>query len=292
MWYHDTLVKEIDILFPEPVCIFCRTQMAFLPIKDDWEMNEALVMREHENAMLASARDVDEIFLLHRPITSSIEVVGMAFHLCPACGWWCIVREAQYDTPKSPYAMYEWAAGSLVSKKICESEIPMSDIRQSLCADYSARFHINPYRFEEMVASIFKSQGLNVEVTSKSRDGGVDVFGWDSAGKVFGVQVKRYREAIGVEQLRAFVGALAIENIPKGIFVTTSRFTSGASAVCDKARMIGINLDLVDANRLFDMLKVVQINEFEVKNISAMADRYTQLVRGLSYGYSYHMNSL
>jgi restriction endonuclease Mrr len=42
------------------------------------------------------------------------------------------------------------------------------------------------------------------------------------------VQVKRYRNAIQVEQIRSLAGAHMAHGMTRGIFVTTSSFQSGA----------------------------------------------------------------
>jgi restriction system protein len=75
-----------------------------------------------------------------------------------------------------------------------------------------------------------------------------------------GVQVKRYRHGIKVEQIRSFVGALLVGNYVKGMFVTTSRYQSGCRLVAQHASAIGISIELLDERSLFDAIGVAQIH--------------------------------
>jgi restriction system protein len=53
--------------------------------------------------------------------------------------------------------------------------------------------------FEETVASVFRSLGYDATVTAYSGDGGIDVILHKGEERI-GVQVKRYRNSISVEQ--------------------------------------------------------------------------------------------
>ena len=109
------------------------------------------------------------------------------------------------------------------------------------------RFLLNPKVFEDIVGSIFADHGFTVRVTSYSGDDGIDVIlldGQDNAE--VGVQVKRYRGKIEAEQIRSLAGALALSEMPKGVFVTTSTFTRGAKLTADRFLELGVPIELVD----------------------------------------------
>lgn len=95
-----------------------------------------------------------------------------------------------------------------------------------------------PSAFEKLVVLLLQKMGYGGEVknsglvTKQSNDGGIDgIIKEDILG--FGrinIQAKRYRLdiAIGREEIQRFVGALAVAQSNKGVFITTSYFSKGA----------------------------------------------------------------
>jgi restriction system protein len=86
-------------------------------------------------------------------------------------------------------------------------------------------------------------------------DGGVDgVIDQDKLGlqRIY-VQAKRYAadNTVGREAIQAFVGALHGRNVSHGIFITTSRFSTGA---LDYANSIGTRVVLIDGARFADLM--------------------------------------
>lgn len=96
----------------------------------------------------------------------------------------------------------------------------------------------SPYELEKLVVKLLGRMGYggqikdSGQVTQASNDGGIDgiikedVLGF---GRVH-IQVKRYARdnSVGREDIQGFVGALAVAQSNKGVYITTSRFTSGA----------------------------------------------------------------
>ncbi|QOZ06889.1 restriction endonuclease [Bradyrhizobium sp. CCBAU 51765] len=113
--------------------------------------------------------------------------------------------------------------------------------------------------FEETVASVFRSLGYEATVTAYSGDDGVDVILQKGKERI-GVQVKRHRNSISVEQIRSLAGAMIVNDVTKGIFVTTSKFERGSARTIDRLRVRGYPIELIDAPRFFDMLKLTQID--------------------------------
>lgn len=70
--------------------------------------------------------------------------------------------------------------------------------------------------------------------------------------------MKRYRNTIQVDQIREFLGALIDKNLTQGVFVTTSRFSSGAEAQAKRYSLMSEArpIRLLDADRFFDALKI------------------------------------
>ncbi|MFD6859288.1 restriction endonuclease [Rhodococcus sp. NPDC060090] len=88
-----------------------------------------------------------------------------------------------------------------------------------------------------------------------SGDGGVDgVIDQDPLGleRIY-VQAKRYAadNTVGRPEIQAFVGALHGVGAARGVFITTSSFTSGAR---EYAQNIGTRVILIDGQRLADLM--------------------------------------
>lgn len=94
-------------------------------------------------------------------------------------------------------------------------------------------------------------------VTSYTNDGGIDgVIKEDVLG--FGrihIQAKRYAQgnSVGRQEIQSFVGALAVAQSNKGVFITTSSFSKGAVQYAE-----GLNgtttLILIDGEKLAEYL--------------------------------------
>jgi restriction system protein len=107
---------------------------------------------------------------------------------------------------------------------------------------------------EETVGKIFRDLGWDVDVTCYSKDGGIDAI-IRKDGSVCGVQIKRYKNNIGVRQIREFSGALVAKKITSGVFVTTSEYTKSALDFPEEAAPEQ-RIELYDAAKLFDTLRI------------------------------------
>jgi restriction system protein len=142
-------------------------------------------------------------------------------------------------------------------------DVPTQELSTYLVKKYDNRFDIHPRKLEEIVASIFRNTSYEVELTSYSKDNGIDLFLFrDGANTPTVVQVKRYKRdrRIGVSAIREFLGAMVYNNSPHGIFVTTSTFTQGSldTTKSEVLRKRGFEIELWDANRLFDALSLIR----------------------------------
>jgi len=291
IWQHEFTNCGIDIELKPVECNFCKTDLVLHRLDREWPINSGALRTEHEH-YISYMHEIHGDMLRHLEITSDFRTYDVRYYCCPACGWWCLVHMVDYDTPGLGFMTYQWAAGSIAKEEFPDLSAPLSEVRDYLCARYEKRLLMNPYQLEEIVASIFHSFGCSVKITNRSHDGGLDIFGLDVCEKPFGVQVKRYREKIGVEQVRSFLGALLIAQQTRGVFVTTSSFTGGAVSLTGKANERGIQLKYVDAERLFEMLKVAQVTDFDFENIAAMARNHSETISELAPGSSTHMGSI
>jgi restriction system protein len=183
--------------------------------------------------------------------------------ICLKCGWWIYDAEELNDweigeIPVTDTYLFR-ACGTLLNLDVTDASVPCDELRGYLLRKYKSRFKIDPRKFEEIVGSVFANYGYQIRVTSYSGDEGIDVIVLDGDGdKTIGVQVKRYKGTIGAEQIRSFVGALYLKDITTGIFVATSQFTRGAKATAQNSCSKGIGIELWDAKRFYDALKITQ----------------------------------
>lgn len=120
---------------------------------------------------------------------------------------------------------------------------------------------MSPDAFERLCQRILRESGfIQVEVTGRSGDGGIDGRGVVKLGGILSFHVifqcKRYRDSVPVSAIRDFRGAM-VGRADKGLFLTTGTFTreSRMEAQRDGAPP----LDLVDGDDLVKMLKELSL---------------------------------
>src|SRR5215210_4024255 len=172
-------------------------------------------------------------------------------HICSRCGFAQGTKEGHGVQDH----WYDFYAATLKKLSINSSELGLDEIGTHLRRRFSDVYFLNPRRFEELVADVYRHQGYFTRLTAQSRDGGYDVVLLEEAtGQQILVECKRYSadRTVGIGTVRELLGVALIEHAPELKLVTTSRFSQAARAV----RVDGIKLDLVDADRLFKALEV------------------------------------
>ena len=130
------------------------------------------------------------------------------------------------------------------------------ELQRYLLHHYDQRFDVQPYVYEDVVGQVFRNHGYKVEVTARSRDGGIDLIVGENSGTRKAVQVKRYKDKVEVSYIRDFAGALMLQELTEGIFVTTSSFTSGSISAAERFGMLQtpLRIQLLDAERFYDAM--------------------------------------
>ena len=133
-------------------------------------------------------------------------------------------------------------------------------IRQSAYADIiDAILSKSSRQFEHLVVQLLQRMGYGGEVkeagevTQYSNDGGIDgVIKEDvlGLGRIH-IQAKRYDQnnTVGREEIQKFVGALAVAQSNKGVFITTSSYSKGAIEYADNLHGT-TTLVLIDGQQL------------------------------------------
>lgn len=135
---------------------------------------------------------------------------------------------------------------SLLYEDLLESSLPDKEasiissasdhwnhIIAALARDPESLYKFDPHKFEELVAELLAREGLEVEVTLPSKDGGRDILALEktsTGSHLYLVECKRYasNRPITVDIIRALYGVVEEERATGGLLVTTSHFTSDA----------------------------------------------------------------
>ena len=116
---------------------------------------------------------------------------------------------------------------------------------------------VSPDQFERLCQRLLRELGfVNVEVTGRTNDGGIDGKGIYKIGSVLSFhvvfQAKRYKGSVSSSVIRDFRGAMS-GRADKGLILTTGSFTREAKK--EATRDGAIPIDLIDGNDFAEKLK-------------------------------------
>lgn len=191
--------------------------------------------------------------VLHRmaaPVNVGAVQPGQVGQLMTASVMTALATVGQYLVPPVCLA---GAAMSFIRRKRREALI--TDVARSKSAN--ALDGMSWHEFEMLVGEAYALQGYRVtETGGGGADGGVDLV-LTKGGEKFFVQCKQWKAyKVGVEVVRELYGVMAAKGATGGFVVTSGRFTDDAKAFAD-----GRNVQLVDGNKLFAMIKQVKVSQ-------------------------------
>ena len=134
----------------------------------------------------------------------------------------------------------------------------LAELRRSVAGEVlESLASVSPSFFESIVLDLLHRMGYGANRSDLQRvggvgDGGIDgVISLDKLGleKVY-VQAKRWQGMVGRPEIQAFYGALAGQRAHKGVFITTSGYTTQA---IDFAKSVE-RIVLVDGSRLAELM--------------------------------------
>lgn len=151
-------------------------------------------------------------------------------------------------------------AGTFQEKLYTESELEKEDdsalivtsvddeVKKYLKKHPHKLYELSPRKFEELVASILKDLGFEVELTQATRDGGRDIIAHvrnTVSSYLTYIECKKYAadNKVGVGIIRQVIGVHHIRKPTKSIIVTTSFFSKDA---IKEAELMESQLDLKD----------------------------------------------
>ena len=169
-----------------------------------------------------------------------------------------VVRSVQEQTRRKREGRTEF---SDVDEEQTEPETDEEEIaswRETLIATL---LEMPPDAFERLCQRLLRESGfIQVEVTERSGDGGIDghgvvrLAGLLSFPVIF--QCKRYRNTISSSVVRDFRGAM-VGRADKGLIITTGSFTR--DAILEATRDGAPPIDLIDGEQLIDKLKDLRL---------------------------------
>jgi restriction system protein len=115
----------------------------------------------------------------------------------------------------------------------------------------------SPDFFERLVVKLLQTMGYGHNLTDAGKvkggvgDGGIDgIIDEDKLGldQIY-IQAKRWQGSVGSPEIQKFIGALTSHGARKGVFITTSHFTSDAKKIAESTSGTA-NLVLIDGNEL------------------------------------------
>ncbi len=158
--------------------------------------------------------------------------------------------------PDAPPAMQPPA--SVTASPDDRLEEALKELRSAVAADLLDNLkRVLPGRFEVIVLDVLHRLGYgasrnDLQRVGGSGDGGIDgVISLDKLGleKVY-VQAKRWQGTVGRPELQAFYGALAGQKAKRGVFITTSGFTTQATQFASSVD----GIVLVDGAHLVELM--------------------------------------
>lgn len=152
----------------------------------------------------------------------------------------------------------EAAASSIVASTTPEESIELAHqgLREQLAQELLARIlSCSPTFFEQLVVELLVKMGYGGsrrdagERIGQTGDGGIDgIIKEDRLGlDVIFIQAKRWQGSVGRPEIQKFVGALQGQRARKGVFITTSTYTTDAM---DYASRIDTKVVLIDGKQL------------------------------------------
>ncbi len=119
---------------------------------------------------------------------------------------------------------------------------------------------LTPRQFEELIAELLYQEGMKVELTPETRDGGKDIIAYSPSrfGELqYYVECKRNspQRKVGVEIVRNLYGVIESDRVTAGIVVTTSDFSQPAQ---EFQRLNEKRLFLQNGSELMDWIRKVK----------------------------------
>lgn len=261
-------------------CIYCKTELSIQKIDQILDVSLKDIKRRFNGHRIIMENIHGSFEKNYFRIISDLNYDGTILGNCLVCGWWKILERYWMGAQWQMWDVFFSLNGSLKNLDYNKSDLPASEVRNYLVKNYEKRYNVNPRLFEELVADVYSDFGYQAICTGYSNDGGIDVV-LVKDDLTVGIQVKRSKNKIKLEQLRSLLGALMIKGYKAGMFVCTSDFQRGVYTMAER-----FSIELINGNKFYDQLKEAQIIRNQLSNIDVSN------IKNLYYDDCYPMNSL
>jgi|HubBroStandDraft_4_1064222.scaffolds.fasta_scaffold52062_2 restriction system protein len=213
----------------------------------------------------------------------------------PSFGTWAITAKGLArlrggPIAGQPRAPESEAAHSTVSPPPLEALTPPSQNFEETVEEYQAAFKarllqklhdLSPRKFEEFAGVLLERYGfVNVEITGRSGDGGIDGRGELKLGLAVvraGFQCKRWQPQVGSPEVQSFRGAIQGQ-CELGYLFTTSTFSAPAQA--ESVRKGAVPIILFDGNQIGEIMIEKEIG-VRRRQVALYEDQIEGLFEGL-----------
>ena len=192
-----------------------------------------------------------------------------------ARGIWALTSDGQKrktldetEVKKTVQALHQPSKNHDPSDKVPQTSLELTEMEWE---DQLLRVikKMRPDSFERLCQRLLRESGfIQVEVTGKTNDGGIDGKGVVRIGGLLSFHVifqcKRYQGSVSSPAIRDFRGAM-IGRADKGLFVTTGSFTKDARL--EAQRDGAPPIDLIDGEALVEKLKELRIGVMVVQKV-------------------------
>ena len=243
-------------------CIYCGDSTDDYPGAQYWDVPFSTYCKAHARQIRSMAKLGIVPDQAHTELKGTLIDHESTLHVCPTCGWWFALDKGVLPAIRwQLWAMTFVSTAILKDMDLADIHVPLNEARDYLARRFESRHSIHPRLFEEVVASVFKDHGYKTHVTTYANDGGIDIVLRGENGENIGVQVKRRARSVEVEQIRSFLGALTLGGYASGVFVSTMSYQRGAIKAANQSTERHIPIELVDANKFLEMLKIAQLSK-------------------------------
>lgn len=205
----------------------------------------------------------------------------LAASKCDACGWWLATSE-RWDSSNGPEkALHTVRATGAALKSFSD----LIDSNQLSVLENEITLKLEKSKsdtwklLEDVSGAILEGFGHRAVITGRSKDGGIDlIVNPVGSNEESYVQVKHYKNKVGVRVIRELVGVMAMHGNRSGLIVTSSSFTRGVFKEGQLAAGKGFTVELVDAKPLIGALRIMHRKEPPtLEDIEGFAQPSTQI---------------
>ena len=115
------------------------------------------------------------------------------------------------------------------------------------------------FKFEEFCCKLFNMNSFKAKTTPKTGGGGRDIIIKDYKGTIYVEWHYNINNKIGTNLIHKLISSCVVDNIERGIFITTSTYTKESVKLVEKCKVVKI--DIWDKEDLSELCKNINMYE-------------------------------